>query len=313
MRIIYFGSSEFSGKILEGLKDSGDEIVRVVTQPDRRKGRHLVLSPPPVKVVAQASGLTIFQPENVNTAEVEERLKSLEPHLFIVAGYGQILKETLLKIPKLYPINVHDSLLPKYRGAAPINSALLNGETITGITIFKMTKDMDAGDILLSESLPIYIDDNFATLSERLSKLGLELLLVALEMIRTGKASFIPQDEKFISFAPKLKKEDGLVDWRLTAPQLHNRIKALIPWPCCYTYLEGKLIKLWSSKLGEYPSAAVGEPGAILDVNKEDGIKVMTGDGELIIRELQPEGKRRMTVEEFIAGHRVSQGMKFIS
>lgn len=249
MRIVYFGSSEFSSKVLEGLLKANVEIVLVVTRHDRRKGRHLLISPPPVKIIAQNLGLALFQPENVNTQGVEERLKDLEPDLFIVVGYGEILKEALLEIPNLYSINVHGSVLPKYRGAAPINWALLNGETQTGITIFKMTKDMDAGDILLSESIPIYIDDNFITLSERLSRLGHELLLVALELIRTGKASFAPQEERLVSFAPKLKKADGLIDWRLTAPQLHNRIKALIPWPCCYTYLEGRLIKLWSSKL----------------------------------------------------------------
>ncbi|MDP2981036.1 MAG: methionyl-tRNA formyltransferase, partial [Candidatus Omnitrophota bacterium] len=223
--------------------------------------------------------------------------------LFIVVSFGQIMSKAVLSLPKLYCLNIHASLLPEYRGAAPINWAIANGEKETGITIMRMNEKMDEGDIALKDTLPISLQDDAIILTEKLSAKGTVLLMKFIKSIKDGKAEFIAQDDSKATYAPKLKKEDGLVDWAKSADEIYNRIRAFAPWPGCFTHLDKKILKIWKAR----PIIDSGDdnlkPGAILEVNK-NCILVKTGKGVLKIEELQLEGSRRMTAEEFVAGHK---------
>jgi len=299
MKIIFFGSSDFAVPILESLKDK-EEVVLVVTQPDRKKGRSKELAPTAIKVASDSLGIKTFQPEDVNCKDSISFLGKIKPELFVVVSFGQILSKSLLDVPKLYSLNVHASLLPKYRGAAPINWAILNGEKETGITIIKMNEKMDEGEILLKEAIPIE-DNDAITLSERLSKKGASLLLNSIELIKAKKANFIKQDNAKATYAPKLKKEDGLIDWSESVDKICNKMRAFVPWPGCFTCWDKKTIKIWNAHKGSGSKGS--KPGTVLEVSR-GGILVATGKGVLRIEELQLEGKRRMNVEEFILGHK---------
>ena len=312
MKIIFFGSSNFAVPILEELAKN-EEVALVVTQPDREKGRALKVAPTAVKSKAEELGIEIFQPGKVNTKESIEFLKKFNADLFIVVSFGQILSKEVLSLPKLYCLNIHASLLPKYRGAAPINWAIANGEKETGVTIMKMNEKMDEGDVLLNESVAMDADDDAVTVSDKLSKKGSQVLLKAVELIKADKADFIKQDNSKATFAPKLKKDDGLIDWKMTAEEISNRIRAFAPWPGCFTYLDKKMLKIWKAipvHLSGEPSGSPdrwtkGKPGTVLEADR-NGILVKTGKDALKIQELQLEGSRRMTVEEFLAGHNVT-------
>lgn len=303
MKIIFFGSSDFGVPVLEGLTKN-EEVVLVVTQPDREKGRALKKSPTAIKSCAERLGLKIFQPVKVNSKESVEYLKGLSADLFIVVSFGQILSKALLDLPRLYPLNVHASLLPKYRGAAPINWALANGEKETGVTIMRMNEKMDEGDIILKEVVAIAEEDNAITLSEKLSKRGAKLLLDVIELVRNNEVEFIKQDNLKATYAPKLKKEDGVIDWKKSADQIYNRIRAFVAWPGCFTYWDKKILKIWKARPVIDKPGPKSKPGTILEASKK-GILVKAGKGALLIEELQLEGKRRMTTEEFLAGHKV--------
>jgi len=312
MKIVFFGSSGFAVPILEELAKS-EGVALVVTQPDREKGRALKVAPTAVKLKAEELGIEIFQPEKVNTKEAIEFLKKFNADLFIVVSFGQILSKAILELPKLYCLNIHASLLPKYRGAAPISWAIANGEKETGVTIMRMNEKMDEGDIALKEIVAISEEDNAITLSEKLSKKGARVLLDAVRLIKDDKIEFIAQEHKKATLAPKLKKEDGAIDWKKSANDICNRIKAFTPWPGCFTYLDRKILKIWKAvPVGtEQCSVPTGspdrwvkdKPGAVLEANK-NGILVKTGKDALSIEELQLEGSRRMTAEEFLAGHK---------
>ena len=301
MKIIFFGSSEFAVPILEALKDK-EEVILVVTQPDRKKGRLQKLTSTPIKSKSDELGIKCFQPDNVNSKDSLAYLKGLSIDLFVVVSFGQILSKALLDIPRLYPLNVHASLLPKYRGAAPINWALANDEKETGITIIKMNEKMDEGEVLLKEAVSIAAGDDAITLSEKLSKCGVRLLLKSIDMVKEKKANFIKQNSKEATYAPKLKKEDGLIDWTKDADTICNRIRAFVPWPVCFTHLNKKILKIWKA----YPekSASGSKPGTILEAGKE-GILVATGKDVIRIKVLQLEAKRRMNAEEFTLGHKI--------
>ncbi|NQV04190.1 MAG: methionyl-tRNA formyltransferase [Candidatus Omnitrophica bacterium] len=301
MKIIFFGSSEFAVPVLEALKAS-EEVSLIVTQPDRKKGRTLKLSPTPVKEAALRLGIKTFQPDSVNTRDSIEYLRKFNADMFIVVSFGQILSKEVLALPELYSLNVHASLLPKYRGAAPINQAIASGEKETGVTIIKMDERMDEGEIALKEIVAIDKRDNAITLSAKLSKKGALLLLKVIDSIKIKKITFLRQDDKLATYAPKLKKEDGLIDWSLSADEIYNRIRAFLPWPGCFTHWNKSILKIW--KLRPVKTADPGsKPGAVLEVNK-DNIIVSAGKGAVAIEELQLQGKRRMNVEEFIAGHK---------
>lgn len=304
MKIIFFGSSEFAVPVIEALREKED-VILTVTQPDKKKGRSLKLGATPVKEAASGLDIDVFQPINVNSKDSIQTLKKLGAEMFVVVSFGQILSGELLGIPKLYALNVHGSLLPKYRGAAPINRAIAAGEKETGITVIKMNEKMDEGDILLKESLTIGGDDAI-TLSKKLSKMGAEAILKSIDLIKNNRANFTKQDDLQATYAPKLKKEDGFVDWNMAADEICNRVRAFVPWPGCFTHWNGKILKIWKSDMLSEPARS--KPGTISQVTK-DAILVNTGNGVLVIRELQIESKRRMKIEEFIAGHKDLPGI----
>jgi len=311
MNIVFFGSANFAVPSFKSLLGSGHKVACVVTQPDRQKGRGLHLTETVIKQIAQEAGLKIHQPSRINLPQEIEILKKLNPDLFIVVAYGQILSQDLLDIPRIFSVNVHASLLPRYRGAAPINRALINGDKVTGITVIKMAKEMDAGPIILQKSLEINKDDTVITLEDKLSHLAAEALLSTLESVENRNYSLTAQDQGKVSLAPKLKKEDGLINWGKTAQEIYNLIRGCVNWPGAITYYKGKLLKLYKAKVLEFLSSGVlGSPGEIIQVSK-GGIIVATGGGNLQIEELQLEGKRRMKVEEFIRGNKICVGEVF--
>jgi methionyl-tRNA formyltransferase len=311
MNIIFFGSSYFAVPSLKALITAGYDIACVVTQPDKEKGRGLEISATKVKVEAKAKGIEIYQPANINTSSSVKFLKNLNPDLFIVIAYGQILSEEVLDIPKLLTINLHASLLPAYRGAAPINWAIIKGEKNSGVTIMKMVKAMDAGPIILQKELAIAAEDTAVTFEDKLSGIGTEALIEALGEIESGTYKAVPQNSKDATFAPKLKKEDGLIDWSKPACDISNLVRGCLPWPGAFTYYKGKLLKIYQAKaflaLEEEKEKT---PGKVVRILKE-GIAVATGKGDLIIEELQPEGKRKMSAQDFISGHKIKEGDVF--
>lgn len=307
MNIVFFGSSSFGGPSLEALLDSKHRIFCVVTQPDRQKGRGLVKAATPIKILALNKRLNFYQPDNVNSTQSIELLKSLQADLFIVIAYGQILSADILRIPKIFSINLHASLLPKYRGAAPINWAIINGETETGITIIKMNEKMDAGEIILQKKLDIDSNDTSVSLEEKLAHRGVGVLLECLDKIENKNFQILSQDESKVSFALKLKKKDSLIDWGKSAADIHNLIRGCLDWPGAFTYLKGKMLKIYKASTVPAVSALKHLPAEIIHIDK-NGILVATGKDCLLIEELQLEGRRIMKAEEFIAGHKICTG-----
>jgi len=309
MKIVFFGTSEFALTSLERLIDSKHQVLAVVTQPDRQKGRALKLSPPPTKVLAMTKSIPVYQPQNASSAESAVYLKKLGADLFVVVSFGQILKDNILSIPKLYPINIHGSLLPKYRGAAPTSWTIINGERSSGVTIMKMNERMDEGDIIMKKEIPIDGEDTNITLNERLSDLGAEALIETIGLIESGKTViFTKQDAKLATYAPKLKKEDGLIDWQGAAINIHNRVRGLLPWPGAYTHFEGKAIKILRTEVLSLASDPKLQPGKVIDIVKGKGILVRTGSEDILITHLQLEGKKAMDADSFVRGHKISGG-----
>jgi len=307
MNIVYFGSSEFAVVPLKALIEAGYKISCVVTQPDKKKGRGLHLEGTPVKAIAKASGLKVFQPQKINSKESADFLRALKSDLFIVIAYGQILWQEILDIPKIFSVNAHASLLPKYRGAAPINWAIIRGEETTGVTIIKMNAKMDAGEIIMQRKSAIDEDDTSVILGRKLSESSALLLLESLSAIENKKAKFTKQDESAVSLAPLLKKEDGLIDWKRSASELHDLARGMLPWPGAFTYYKGKILKLHKAKVGARCPVLGVKPGEVIEIagNK---ITVAAQDGCLDILELQIEGKRPMSAREFISGHKIKAG-----
>lgn len=307
-RIVFFGTPAFALPSFERLLKGPDEIVGAVTQPDRERGRGRKKAPSPVKELALQRGIALYQPERVKESSFLTEMKVLSPDLFVVVAFGQILPKTLLEVPQFGAVNVHGSLLPKYRGAAPIVWALLKGEKKTGITTMLMDEGMDTGDILLQAEIPIEEEDTGETLSRKLSALGGELLMETLEGLKARRLSPQPQDHTKASYAPPLKKEDGWIDWRRSAEEIHLQIRAFNPWPGAFTRWERGLLKILRGEVRKGTSTA--EPGSVLWIGS-DFIEVNTREGSLLIKELQPEGKRRMSVRDFLSGHRVVVGTVF--
>ncbi len=308
MKIIFFGTSDFAVPAINALSLSKHKILAVVTAVDKRKGRGKVLSFSPVALFAQKRGLALLQPANLQDAKFIQFLKNKPADLFVVCAYGRLLTKEILQIPVEYAINLHASLLPKYRGAAPVNWAIIRGEVRTGVTAFKMNEYMDKGEIILQEKADIFPSDTAVSLTEKLSKAAAQLLVKAIDLIGRGLATFTAQDESRASPAPKLKKEDGLVNWEAQASEIHNRIRGLQPWPGAFSYFENKLLKIWGSQIVQGAKGA--EAGEIVDVDKKRGILVQTGRDKLLITALQLEGKKRMSAAEFILGHRIKIGEK---
>jgi methionyl-tRNA formyltransferase len=309
MKIIFFGSDKFAGPSLESLTKAGYEILCIVTQPDRESGRGLSLAATVIKAEASKLNLPLYQPAKINTPESTQYLKEFNPDLFIVIAYGQILSKEILRTPKLFSLNLHASILPKYRGAAPINWAIINGERVTGVSIIKMNEVMDAGPLILQKELEILATDNAVTLEEKLSQLGKEALIESLQDIEKKKYKLETQNEKQKTFAPKLKKSDGLINWSKAAEEISNLIRGCYSWPGAFTYYQGKLLKIFKTRL--LPLNISSACGEIVDINK-DGIVVTTGKDALLIEELQLEGGKVISASDFALGHKITRGSRFV-
>lgn len=303
------GTPDFAVPCLQALIDAGKEIVAVVTQPDKPKGRGKLLAQPPVKGLALKHNIPVFQPEKIRDESFINTMRNFSPDIIVVVAYGKILPKAVLDIPPKGCINVHASLLPKYRGAAPINRAIINGEKETGVTTMLMDEGMDTGDMLLVEKVKIKDDDTASSLHDKLKEIGAALLIKTIKAVESDTINPVKQDDRGATYAPMLKKEDGRIDWTLKAEEIVNLIRGLNPWPGAYTRWEGKQIKIFKG-VGRQAPDAKGEPGKIIDVSQE-GICVAAGKGDLIITELQMENKNRMNVSDFIKGHRIVKGQIF--
>lgn len=307
-RIVFMGTPAFAVPSLRALLDHGEEVAAVVTQPDRPKGRGRKLTPPPVKELAMAKGLTILQPAAIRTPEFLEEMRAFQADLFVVTAYGRILPGPLLNLPRLGTINVHGSLLPKYRGAAPIQWAILNGERETGITIMQMDEGMDTGDILLPRAMAILPDDTAGSLAARMAELGGKALIEALALLKRGKLPRQKQDHGKATAAPPLTKEMGAIDWHKPAQELSCLIRGLDPWPTAHTTLDGDMVRLF--KPGVLEGDALAPPGTICKADKHS-LFVATGKGTLRISEIQREGGKRLPVADFLRGHPLGPGSRF--
>mgnify|MGYP001160614038 FL=1 len=305
MKIVYMGTPAFAVPALKAIFDKGFQIPLVISQMDKPKGRGNKLQPTPVKELAINLGLTVHQPENVNDSETIDMLKSIEPDFIIVAAYGQILKEELLKIPKYDCLNIHASILPRYRGAAPINWAVINGDSISGVTIMKMEKGLDTGPIVLMAETQIDDEDTAEELHDRLSVLGAELIVRAIDDIIKGEAAYIPQDHGESSYAPMLYKNTGRIDWSKPSDKIRNMIRGLIPWPNAFSFYKGERVRIL--KADSIKQNHNIPPGTIVKADK-DGIKVAAGDGFVIIKELQFPNKKPMEVSAFLLGNKIEEG-----
>lgn len=301
------GTPEFAVPSLHALLDAGHEVLAVVTQPDKPVGRKQVLTPPPLKVAALERGLPVLQPERVRDEGFLSEIRRLAPELVAYAAYGKILPKSFLDIPPHGCLNVHASLLPKYRGAAPIQWALINGETVTGISIMRADEGLDTGPVLLQREEPIYPDDTAGTLSERLARLGAEALVEAVRLIELGQAVYTPQDDAQATYAPMLKPEHAILDWNEPAEALRNRIRGLNPKPGAVASMGGRDVKIWRAAAVEGNPDA--EPGVLIALSREGPI-VQTGRGALLLLEVQPAGGRRQSGAEFARGWRVAVGQK---
>ena len=308
MNIVFMGTPNFSLPTLKQLYESNHDIQLVVTQPNRPKGRGRESSAPPVKRFALEKGLTVLQPEQFTNPEVVNTLRELNADVFIVVAFGQILKENLINLPRHFCINLHASILPKYRGAAPINWAIINGETETGVTTMKMDTRLDTGDILSTSKVPIKPEDDAQSLHDTLAGKGASLVLETLRQLDAGTLRPIPQDSNLSSYAPKLNKEDGLIHWDDSALKIHNRVRGLSPWPGAFSYIGSRRFCICKTEITT--GDPLDRPGIIVRI-ADRGIEVGTRDGRIIVTEIQLEGKKRMGAKSFLAGNKLATGEKF--
>jgi methionyl-tRNA formyltransferase len=306
MRLVFMGTPDFAVASLEALLRSDNSVVGVVTQPDRPKGRGQILTPSPVKLLAQRAQISLLQPLKMKDPEFLQALAGWKPDLIAVAAFGRILPPAILSLPSLGCINVHGSLLPRYRGAGPIQWAIINGETETGITTMLMDEGMDTGAMLLQEATPITSDDTAGSLSARLAELGGRLLVETIARLKDGTLEPQQQDASQATLAPLLKKEDGAIDWVLPAAVLVNRVRGLSPWPGAYTTMAGgDRWTIWRALA--LPGSVTKPPGTVVAITTE-AIHIAAGEGVLAVTELQPANSRRMTVSQYLAGHPVAVG-----
>lgn len=306
MNIIFMGTPDFAVPSLKSLHKGGCSIDLVITQKDRPRGRGKKVQHTPVKNMALELGLDVYQPENINRKEAIEKIRQINPDFIVVVAYGQILRQDILDIPKYGSYNVHASLLPKYRGAAPINWAIINGEKVTGITIMEMEEGLDTGDIVLAKPININIEEDTESLHDKLAVLGGELILQALEDIKKGEAIKTPQEEKLSSYASMLTKEMGEIDWNQTGENIVNLIRGLKPWPSAYTKYKEDMVKIHKARLS--CESSMGQNGEIVRVDST-GIYVNSSDKIIIIEELQFPGKRKLKTAEYLRGNSIEKGI----
>lgn len=304
MRIVYMGTPDFAVPALEKLAQSPDYTVAAVfTQPDKPKGRKMVMTPPDVKVCAEKLGIPVFQPSSMRSEEAYNSLKELNPDVIVVAAYGQILPKAVLDLPKFGCVNIHGSLLPKYRGAAPIQQSVLDGEKVTGVTTMLMDVGLDTGDILLKAETEIGENETAGELFDRLAILGGELIVETLDKLKKGEITPQKQDESLATHTSKISKELCPIDFNKSAFEVHNKVRGLNPWPVAVTEIAGKTVKVYSTRVTDLS----GEPGTILSLKP---FVVACGDKSVELIEIQPQGKKRMTAQAFLAGHKLNIGDK---
>lgn len=322
MKVVFMGTPDFAVGALEAIIKAGHQVAAVVTQPDKPKGRGKEVQMTPVKVCALSHGIPVFQPVKIKEAEAVETLRTYQADIFVVAAFGQILSEEILTMPKYGCVNIHASLLPKYRGAGPIQWAVINGEKITGVTIMQMDKGVDTGDMLLKEEVAIAADETADTLHDKLAVVGAHLIVEALTKIEAGDAAPVKQNDEDACHAKMLHKSMGKIDWHMEAEKLDCLIRGLISWPGAFTLFRGKTLKIWKEEvISEQELTALEElpgqnqddlvrnapPGTVILVEK-DAFCVQTGDGVLRLTEVQPEGKKRMAVKDFLLGYPIKAG-----
>lgn len=307
MRILFMGTPEFALYSLRAMTEAGEDVIAVVTQPDKPRGRGYALLPPPVKVYAEEKGIPVYQPKTLRDEAFDALLRQLAPELIVVTAYGKIVPQNVLDFPKYGCINVHGSLLPEYRGAAPMQRAIMDGKRETGITTMQMDAGLDTGDMLLTGRVPIGEDDNFETIHDRMGEVGARVLMKTLEALRSGTLTRTPQDAARATYAAKIEKSDCFVDFSESAEAVHNRIRGLSPIPLAFTTLpDGKLLKLIKSHIAAR-TGSTGTPGEILSL-RDGKITVACGSGSIELLEVLPEGKKRMSAADFINGRKAAVG-----
>lgn len=302
MKIVFMGTPAFAVPSLQMLHEEGYEVVAVVTQPDRPQGRKKTLVPTPVKEAALALGLPVLQPERLRRPEAIAELAAFEPDLIVTAAYGQILPKSVLDLPENGCVNVHGSLLPKYRGGAPIQRSIINGEKVTGVTLMYMAEGLDTGDMISRVEVPIEDEDTAGTLFEKLSLAGCELLKTEMPRLAGGRLPSTPQDDSEATYAPNLSREDERIDWNVSSREIYNRIRGLVPFSGAFTLWNGETFKVWSAvkpEPGEISGTAA--PGTVLAVDGH-GVRVKTGDSSLLLTMVQPAGKKAMSAADFSRG-----------
>lgn len=307
-KLVFMGTPAFSVPILRMLVEEGYNVISVVTQPDRPVGRKKVLTPTPVKEEALRLGLPVYQPQKLKNPEELQTVLDLEADLVVTAAFGQILPSEILETPKLGAINVHASLLPAYRGGAPIHQAIIDGQKETGVTIMYMVDRLDAGDIISQTAVPIEKHDHTGSMFDKLSAAGTELLKETLPSIIDGTNERIPQDESLVTFARNISREQERIDWNRSAEEIYNQVRGLHPWPVAYTSFKQDNMKLWWSEIVD--GSKTGTPGEVVSLT-EDAIHVQTGKGVLAITELQPAGKKRMSAKDYLTGPKIQAGDLF--
>ncbi len=312
MVVVFFGTPRFAVPTLQHLLNSPHRVAGVVTQPDRPRGRGQKVTHAPVKTLALERGVPVFQPDRLKPPDVAAALQAWQPDVAVVAAYGRIIPEHLLTIPRLGMINVHASLLPKYRGAAPVHRAVMNGDTETGVTIMRVVKELDAGPMLATITRPIGPDETSNVVEEALAEMGASLLVTVVDKMAAGTARGEPQDDATATYAPRLTKEEGLIDWSQPSVAIHNRVRGLHPWPHAYTYLKGArlIVRRTHVHLAGRDAPPYTASGTVVSLDG-DAICVATGDGQIAIVEIQPEGRRPMGIRDFVAGHRIAVGDAF--
>ena len=307
MKFVFMGTPDFSVGVLEELIKAGHECLAVVTQPDKPKGRGHNMQFTPVKEAAVAHDIPVMQPVKASEPGFFEELEKLEPEIIVVAAFGQLLKKNILELPKYGCINVHASLLPKYRGASPIQWAVIDGEATSGVTIMQMAEGMDTGDMISKVEIPLAEDETGGSLFDKLSIEGAKLCVETVKAIGEGNVTKVKQDDALATYTGKIDKHFGLIDWNKSAKEIEQLIRGLNPWPSAFTYLDGKLLKIWKAKVSQ--ESGDFEAGSIAFVNKNSfGIKC--GDKILEILELQIEGKKRMDTDAFLRGYKVEVGVR---
>ncbi len=329
MRILFMGTPDFAVPCLDALVKSGRDVVGVVTQPDRPKGRGRQLTPSPVKLKATQCGIPVYQPEKIKSPEFVSQLKEIRPDLIVVVAFGQLLSPEILDLPPYGCVNVHASLLPGYRGAAPIHWAVINGEKETGVTTMYMDRGLDTGDMILNQLIPVAEDDTVGSVHDKLAEAGARLLIKTIDAIEKGQAPRTPQDHSAATYAGLLKREHERIDWDRGAEDIRNLIRGMNPWPGAYTTLGDRVLKVWQAESFEadgatapqalsgsmaareaYEGSAPGDSGKVLQIIPGRGLVVQAGNGCLLLTEVQLQGSRKMSVEEFLRGHPVKLGTR---